>query len=112
MAMCIATYEATGSQVQMALERGLPAMLGNFATKQLPYPSLSFDMVHCAQCDISWNDKGNLRKNSDVPYFILWVGDTCYESLRTRNKQDGHCDLQICKKSVLTNHKMLCAYAY
>ncbi|KAA0034466.1 putative methyltransferase PMT5 [Cucumis melo var. makuwa] len=60
MAMCIATYEATGSQVQMALERGLPAMLGNFATKQLPYPSLSFDMVHCAQCDISWNDKGGI----------------------------------------------------
>lgn len=61
MVMCIATYEATGSQVQMALERGLPAMLGNFNTKQLPYPSLSFDMVHCAQCGISWNDKGNLR---------------------------------------------------
>lgn len=61
MVMCIATYEATGSQVQMALERGLPAMLGNFLTKQLPYPSLSFDMVHCAQCDISWNDKGNFE---------------------------------------------------
>lgn len=60
MVMCIATYEATGSQVQMALERGLPAMLGNFVTKQLPYPSLSFDMVHCAQCDISWNDKGGI----------------------------------------------------
>ncbi|KAG6601470.1 putative methyltransferase PMT4, partial [Cucurbita argyrosperma subsp. sororia] len=60
MAMCITTYEATGSQVQMALERGLPAMLGNFITKQLPYPSLSFDMVHCAQCDVSWNDKGGI----------------------------------------------------
>ncbi|MBA0585996.1 hypothetical protein Gorai_016751, partial [Gossypium raimondii] len=29
MALCIAGYEATGSQVQLALERGLPAMIGN-----------------------------------------------------------------------------------
>ena len=71
MVMCIATYEATGSQVQMALERGLPAMLGNFITKQLPYPSLSFDMVHCAQCEISWNDKGNSIINLDVTFFYF-----------------------------------------
>ncbi|KAE8648761.1 hypothetical protein Csa_008907 [Cucumis sativus] len=79
MVMCIATYEATGSQVQMALERGLPAMLGNFVTKQLPYPSLSFDMVHCAQCDISWNDKASrklyhfVKKHTILHHIInLW----------------------------------------
>ncbi|PKI44434.1 hypothetical protein CRG98_035166 [Punica granatum] len=60
MAVCIAEYEATGSQVQLALERGLPAMIGNFISKQLPYPSLSFDMVHCAQCGVVWDEKGNL----------------------------------------------------
>ncbi|KAJ0240401.1 methyltransferase PMT5 [Hirschfeldia incana] len=57
MPICIAKYEATGSQVQLALERGLPAMIGNFFSKQLPYPSLSFDMVHCAQCGITWDIK-------------------------------------------------------
>lgn len=59
MPVCIAAYEATGSQVQLALERGLPAMIGNFIARQLPYPSLSFDMVHCAQCGILWDQKGN-----------------------------------------------------
>jgi SAM-dependent methyltransferase len=58
MPICIAAYEATGSQVQLALERGLPAMIGNFISRQLPYPPLSFDMVHCAQCGIVWDEKG------------------------------------------------------
>ncbi|KAL8137671.1 hypothetical protein V2J09_003672 [Rumex salicifolius] len=57
MPVCIAPYEVTGSQVQLALERGLPAHIGNFASRQLPYPSLSFDMVHCAQCGIDWDAK-------------------------------------------------------
>ncbi|KAJ0252871.1 hypothetical protein HA466_0119920 [Hirschfeldia incana] len=57
MPICIAEYEATGSQVQVALERGLPAMIGNFFSKQLPYPALSFDMVHCAQCGTTWDIK-------------------------------------------------------
>lgn len=59
MAVCIAAYEATGSQVQLALERGLPAMIGNFIARKLPYPSLSYDMVHCAQCGVIWDEKGN-----------------------------------------------------
>ncbi|KAJ8774695.1 hypothetical protein K2173_017141 [Erythroxylum novogranatense] len=57
MAVCIAAYEATGSQVQLSLERGLPALIGNFISHQLPYPSMSFDMVHCAQCGIFWDEK-------------------------------------------------------
>ncbi|KAL2519293.1 putative methyltransferase PMT4 [Abeliophyllum distichum] len=60
MALCMATYEPTGSQVQLALERGLPAIIGNFISKQLPFPSLSYDMVHCTQCGIVWDDKEGL----------------------------------------------------
>lgn len=56
--MCTANYEASGSQVQLTLERGLPAMIGSFTSKQLPYPSLSFDMIHCARCGIDWDQKG------------------------------------------------------
>lgn len=56
--MCVANYEASGSQVQLTLERGLPAMIGSFNSKQLPYPSLSFDMIHCAECHVDWDQKG------------------------------------------------------
>ncbi|GAV89795.1 Methyltransf_29 domain-containing protein, partial [Cephalotus follicularis] len=52
LTMCIANYEPFGSQVQLTLERGLPAMIGSFTAKQLSYPSLSFDMLHCARCGI------------------------------------------------------------
>ncbi|CAL0331249.1 unnamed protein product [Lupinus luteus] len=62
------TKEATGSQVQLSLERGLPAMIGNFIARQLPYPSLSYDMVHCAQCGIIWDEKSNYIVNKH--YFI------------------------------------------
>lgn len=58
LTMCIANYETSGSQVQLTLERGLPAMIGSFSSKQLPYPSLSFDMLHCLRCGIDWDQKG------------------------------------------------------
>lgn len=59
MPLCVAAYESSGSQVQLALERGLPAIIGNFISKQLPFPALSYDMVHCAQCGIRWDKKGS-----------------------------------------------------
>ena len=59
MAVCVAAYELMGSQVQLALERGLPAIIGNFISRQLPFPSLAYDMIHCSQCGIVWDDKGN-----------------------------------------------------
>ncbi|KAK1307918.1 putative pectin methyltransferase QUA2 [Acorus calamus] len=60
LTMCIANYEVSGSQVQITLERGLPAIIGSFTSKQLPFPYLSYDMVHCARCEISWEKKGHL----------------------------------------------------
>ncbi|KAG4383463.1 hypothetical protein AAZX31_13G073300 [Glycine max] len=60
LTMCIANYEPSGSQVQLTLERGLPAMIASFTSKQLPYPSLSFDMLHCARCGIDWDQKDGL----------------------------------------------------
>ncbi|KAH9605626.1 hypothetical protein KSS87_002678, partial [Heliosperma pusillum] len=60
LTMCIAPYELSGSQVQLTLERGLPAMISSFTIKQLPFPSLSYDMVHCARCAIDWDIKDGL----------------------------------------------------
>ncbi|XP_031391104.1 probable pectin methyltransferase QUA2 [Punica granatum] len=59
LTMCIANYETSGSQVQLTLERGLPAMISSFS-KQLPYPSLSFDMLHCLRCGIDWDQKDGI----------------------------------------------------
>ncbi|KAL2242230.1 probable pectin methyltransferase QUA2 [Sesamum indicum] len=60
LTMCLANYEASGSQVQLTLERGLPAMIGSFSSKQLPYSSLSFDMIHCARCHIDWDKRDGI----------------------------------------------------
>ncbi|KAL9265614.1 putative pectin methyltransferase QUA2 [Drosera capensis] len=60
LTMCVASYEASGSQVQLTLERGLPAMIGSITTNQLPYPSLSYDMAHCAWCGVDWDKKDGL----------------------------------------------------
>jgi SAM-dependent methyltransferase len=45
------THEA---QVQFALERGVPALIGILASIRLPYPSRAFDMAHCSRCLIPW----------------------------------------------------------
>ncbi|KAM0953158.1 putative S-adenosyl-L-methionine-dependent methyltransferase [Dioscorea sansibarensis] len=54
LTLCIANYESSGSQVQITLERGIPAILASFTSKQLPFPYLSFDMLHCTRCGIEW----------------------------------------------------------
>ncbi|KAI3941578.1 hypothetical protein MKW92_036608 [Papaver armeniacum] len=92
MTVCIAAYEVFGSQVQLALERGLPAMIGDFISKQLPYPSLSFDMVHCAQCGITWDKKDGAflievdRLLKPGGYFVL--------TSPTTNPQGGSLNLK------------------
>ncbi|XP_057527814.1 probable methyltransferase PMT16 [Amaranthus tricolor] len=51
------THEA---QVQFALERGVPALIGIMSSKRLPYPSRAFDMAHCARCLIPWDNYDGL----------------------------------------------------
>lgn len=43
---------------QIALERGLPAVVSPFATRRLPFPSGVFDVIHCGECGISWQING------------------------------------------------------
>ncbi|KAJ0231137.1 pectin methyltransferase QUA2 [Hirschfeldia incana] len=89
LTMCIANYEASGSQVQLTLERGLPAMIGSFVSQQLPYPSLSFDMLHCSGCGIDWDQKEGLllvevdRVLKPGGYFV-WTSPLT----NARNKED------------------------
>lgn len=51
------------AQVQFALERGIPAILGVLATHRLPFPSNSFDMAHCSRCLIPWTEFGTTSMN-------------------------------------------------
>ncbi|KAG2282051.1 hypothetical protein Bca52824_053271 [Brassica carinata] len=89
LTMCIANYEASGSQVQLTLERGLPAMIASFVSNQLPYPSLSFDMLHCSTCGIDWDQKDGLllvevdRVLKPGGYFV-WTSPLT----NARNKED------------------------
>ncbi|MFS7943800.1 putative sterol 24-C-methyltransferase [Helianthus anomalus] len=48
------------AQVQFALERGIPAILGIISTQRLPFPSNSFDMAHCSRCLIPWIEFGGI----------------------------------------------------
>ncbi|KAL2556029.1 putative methyltransferase PMT15 [Forsythia ovata] len=48
------------AQVQFALERGVPALIGIMASKRLPYPSRAFDMAHCSRCLIPWGQYDGL----------------------------------------------------
>uniref|UniRef100_M0ZSX1 Methyltransferase n=1 Tax=Solanum tuberosum TaxID=4113 RepID=M0ZSX1_SOLTU len=93
MALCVAAYGSSGSHVQVALERGLPAVIGNFISKQLPFPSLSYDMVHCAQCGIIWDSKDGLflieidRVLKPGGYFVLTSSTTQQQGSSTGAKK-------------------------
>ncbi|KAJ7958995.1 S-adenosyl-L-methionine-dependent methyltransferases superfamily protein [Quillaja saponaria] len=93
LTMCIANYEPSGSQVQLTLERGLPAMIGSFTSRRLPYPSLSFDMLHCARCGIDWDQKDGIllieadRLLKPGGYFV-WTSPLTSAQSFPRNKEN------------------------
>lgn len=93
LTMCIANYEFSGSQVQLTLERGLPAMVGSFTSKKLPYPYLSFDMVHCARCGIDWEQRDGIffvevdRVLKPGGYFV-WTSPVANTQKSKRNKEN------------------------
>ncbi|CAI8596356.1 unnamed protein product [Vicia faba] len=60
IAMSIAPRDSHEAQVQFALERGVPAIIGVLGTIMLPFPSGSFDMAHCSRCLIQWGSNGGL----------------------------------------------------
>ncbi|KAL3636257.1 hypothetical protein CASFOL_020804 [Castilleja foliolosa] len=54
IAMSFAPRDSHEAQVQFALERGVPAVIGVLGTVKTPYPSSAFDMAHCSRCLIPW----------------------------------------------------------
>lgn len=74
LAMSFAPRDSHEAQVQFALERGVPAVIGVLGTIRLPYPSRAFDMAHCSRCLIPWSANGE-------DYLLIKV--TVVLSLRT-----------------------------
>lgn len=60
LTMSFAPRDTHEAQVQFALERGVPALIGVLASKRLPYPSRAFDMAHCSRCLIPWDQYNGL----------------------------------------------------
>ncbi|XAR69615.1 Sarcosine/dimethylglycine N-methyltransferase [Bertholletia excelsa] len=58
--MSFAPKDGHENQIQFALERGIGAMISALATKQLPYPSSSFEMVHCSRCRVDWHENDGI----------------------------------------------------
>ncbi|GAB2220783.1 hypothetical protein Droror1_Dr00008455 [Drosera rotundifolia] len=73
IAMYFAPRDSHEAQVQFALERGVPAIIGVLGTIKLPYPSRAFDMGHCSRCLIPWGANGGYWVLSGPP--INWKND-------------------------------------
>ncbi|KAI4327238.1 hypothetical protein L6164_019724 [Bauhinia variegata] len=60
LAMSFAPKDNHEAQVQFALERGVPAVIGVLGTIHLPYPSRAFDMAQCSRCLIPWTSNDGM----------------------------------------------------
>ncbi|RDX71543.1 putative methyltransferase PMT26, partial [Mucuna pruriens] len=58
LTMSFAPKDVHEAQVQFALERGIPAILGVMGSIRLPYPGSVFDLIHCARCRVPWHVEG------------------------------------------------------
>lgn len=58
--MSFAPRDSHEAQVQFALERGVPAVIGVLGTIKLPYPSRAFDMAQCSRCLIPWTSNDGM----------------------------------------------------
>ncbi|KAL4621802.1 hypothetical protein ACB092_06G255000 [Castanea dentata] len=50
LTVSFAPRDSHKSQIQFALERGIPAFVAMLGTRRLPFPGFSFDLVHCSRC--------------------------------------------------------------
>jgi len=66
LTMSVAPRDSYKAQVQFALERGLPAFVGMLGTHRLPFPSSSFDLVHCSRCLVPF-----AAFSSSLCYYLL-----------------------------------------
>ncbi|XP_010063907.2 probable methyltransferase PMT25 [Eucalyptus grandis] len=83
LTMSFAPKDVHEAQVQFALERGIPAILGVMGTKRLPFPGGVFDVIHCARCRVPWHIEGGkllleLNRVLRPGGYFLWSATPIY----------------------------------
>jgi len=71
--MSFAPRDSHEAQVQFALERGVPAVIGVLGTIKLPYPSAAFDMAHCSRCLIPWGANGEISTFLSIIFSVKYL---------------------------------------
>lgn len=78
--MSFAPRDTHEAQVQFALERGVPAILGVLASIRLPFPARAFDIAHCSRCLIPWGQYSNYILTLLAAYSLFFLESlTCVE---------------------------------
>lgn len=86
LTMSFAPKDEHEAQVQFALERGIPAVSAVMGTQRLPFPGISFDIVHCARCRVPWHIEGGkllleLNRVLRPGGFFVWSATPVYQKL-------------------------------
>ncbi|XP_073526216.1 LOW QUALITY PROTEIN: uncharacterized protein [Phyllobates terribilis] len=84
--MSFAPKDEHEAQVQFALERGIPAISAVMGSKRLPFPSGSFDLIHCARCRVPWHAEGGrllleLNRMLRPGGYFVWSATPVYQTL-------------------------------
>jgi len=84
LVMSFAPKDEHEAQVQLALERGIPAISAVMGTRRLPFPSVVFDIVHCARCRVPWHADGGrllleLNRVLRPGGYFLWSATPVYQ---------------------------------
>ncbi|EFJ21402.1 hypothetical protein SELMODRAFT_151943 [Selaginella moellendorffii] len=117
--MSLAPRDNHEAQVQFALERGIPAILGILATQRLPFPANAFDMAHCSRCLIPWTEFGGVflleidrvlrpggfwvLSGPPVNYEVHWKG---WDTTEAKQKADLDAIKGLLKKMCYTLYAM------
>lgn len=82
LTMSFAPRDSHKSQIQFALERGIPAFVAMLGTRRLPFPAFSFDFVHCSRCLIPFTaySEFSMHEYSSAISFV-----SCYSVLLMQN---------------------------
>lgn len=81
IAMSFAPRDTHEAQVQFALERGVPAMIGIMASQRIPYPARAFDMAHCSRCLIPWHKLGIHTSYIMMTNYFHWLSNLIRKQL-------------------------------
>jgi SAM-dependent methyltransferase len=112
IAMSFAPRDSHEAQVQFALERGVPAVIGVLGTIRMPYPSRAFDMAHCSRCLIQWGSNEMYMMEVDRVlrpggYWIL-SGPPINWQVNYKAWQRPKEDLQAEQDNIESTAKLLC----